>query len=118
MDLTTKTCSVSKGGLPEGFVAIIDITYDFEGVSKETERGWAMSHLVIGSQRVLKKMTTAELNELVKTGYHVRALDAGKQAADPKAAYNAKFASMTESEQNRELAELRAMMKNVKGEKE
>ena len=110
-DVITKTCSVSGGDLPEGYKAKIDVNIDFEGVDKTTERSWAVSHLIISIQRVLKKLKTAELNDLVKTGYSVRALDAGKQASDPTPAYKANFGGMTREEQLKEIEDLQNRMK-------
>lgn len=107
-DVTIKRCSVSGGDLPEGFKAEIDVSIDFDGATPADERAWAMSHLIISVQRVLKKKTTKELNELSKTGYTVRALDAGKQATDPKAAYKAWFRSLSKEEQIEELERLQA----------
>jgi len=111
MDITTKTCSVSGGDLPESYSAKIDIKIDFSGVDKATERSWAVSHLIISIQRVLKKMKTTQLDELAKTGYTVRALDAGKQAVDPTPAYKANFGGKTREDQLKELEELKALMK-------
>jgi len=107
-DITTKTCSVSGGDLPEGFKANIDVNIDFEGATPADIRNWAMSHLIISVQRVLKKKTTKELNELAKTGYAVRALDAGKSAADPKAAYKTWFKGLSKDEQMAEIERLQA----------
>lgn len=107
-DITTKRCSVSGGDLPEGFKIDIDVNIDFEGATPADERAWAMSHLIISVQRVLKKKTTKELNELSKTGYNVKALDAGKQATDPKAAYKAWFKGLTKDEQMAEIERLQA----------
>ena len=110
MDITTKTCSVSGGDLPESYSAKIDVSIDFAGVDKATERAWAVSHLIISIQRVLKKMKTAQLDELAKTGYTVRALDAGKQAVDPTSAYKANFSGKTREYQLKEIEELEAMV--------
>ena len=111
MDITTKTCSVSGGDLPESYTAKIEVKIDFDGVDKATERSWAVSHLIISIQRVLKKMKTKALDELVKTGYSVRALDAGKIAVDPTPAYKANFGGMTREQQDAQLAELEALRK-------
>jgi len=111
MDTTTKACSVSGGDLPEGYKAVIDVTIDFDGVDKATERSWAVSHLIISIQRVLKKMKTKDLDELEKTGYSVRALDAGKQATDPTKAYAALFAGLSPEQQAEHLAGLEALRK-------
>lgn len=110
-DITTKTCSVSGGDLPEGYKATIDVKINFDGVDKATERSWAVSHLIISIQRVLKKLKTAELNELAKTGYSVRALDAGKQASDPTQAFQTLFAGLSPELQAEHLAGLEALRK-------
>jgi len=107
----TKTCSISGGDLPEGFKTNIDVTFDFNGATPADERGWAVSHLIISVQRVLKKMRTAELEKLSKDGYTVRALDAGKRASDPTPAFKANFAGKTKEEQLAEIEELKAMMR-------
>ena len=109
--ITTKTCSVSGGDLPESYKATIDVNVDFDGVDATTERSWAVSHLIISIQRVLKKMKTRELDELVKTGYSVRALDAGKQASDPTPAYKSNFGGMTREAQLAEIEDLQSRMK-------
>jgi len=109
--ITTKACSVSGGDLPESYKATIDVNVDFEGVDKATERSWAVSHLIISIQRVLKKMKTKDLDELEKTGYSVRALDAGKTAADPTPAYKANFGGMTREAQLAEIEDLQGRMK-------
>ena len=109
-DITSKTCKVSEGDLPEGYSAKVEVNIDFEGVDKATERAWAVSHLIISIQRVLKKMKTAELNELVKTGYNVRALDAGKRAVDVTVAYKGSFAGKTRDEQLAEIEALKELM--------
>ena len=108
-DITSKTCSVSGGDLPEGYSAKIDVKIDFDGVDKATERSWAVSHLIISIQRVLKKMKTSVLDELVKTGYSVRALDAGKQAVDVTKAFSALFAGSSPEQQAKHLAGLEAL---------
>ena len=110
-DIITKTCSVSGGDLPDGYKAKIDINVDFDGVDKPTERSWAVSHLIISIQRVLKKMKTKDLDALGKTGYNVRALDAGKQAVDPTPAYKSNFVGLSKEQQETELAELEALRK-------
>lgn len=107
----TKTCSVSGGDLPEGYKQNIDITFDFSGASDADVQGWAVSHLVIATQRALKKMSTKELDVLSKDGYTVRALDAGKRSVDVTAAFKGSFASMSEDEQKAQLEELMALMK-------
>ena len=111
MDITTKACSVSGGDLPDSYKQTIDVSVDFEGVDKATERSWAVSHLIISIQRVLKKLKTSELNELAKSGYSVLALTAGKQIADPTPAYKSNFAGLTKEQQETELAELEALRK-------
>lgn len=110
-DITTKTCSVSGGDLPDSYKQTIDVSIDFEGVDKATERSWAVSHLIISIQRVLKKLKTKELDELKKSGYAVLALTAGKQIADPTPAYKANFGGLTKEQQEAELAELEALRK-------
>lgn len=109
--IVTKTCSVSGGDLPEGYKATIDVNIDFEDVDSTTERSWAVSHLIISIQRVLKKMKTAELDKLEKTGYAVRALDAGKIAVDPTQAYSTLFAGLSPELQAEHLAGLEALRK-------
>jgi len=109
--IITKTCSVSGGDLPESYKAKIDINVDFDGVDAATERAWAVSHLIISIQRVLKKMKTKALDELEKTGYNVRALDAGKIATDPTPAYKANFGGMTREQQLAEIEDLQGKMK-------
>lgn len=111
MDITTKTCSVSGGDLPDSYKQTIDVSIDFEGVDKATERSWAVSHLVISIQRVLKKLKTAELDKLAKSGYSVLALTAGKQAVDPTPAYKANFGGLTREAQLAEIEELQSKMK-------
>jgi len=110
-DITTKLCSVSGGDLPEGYSAKINLEIDFDGVDKVTERSWAVSHLVIAIQRVLKKKSTRELDELAKTGYSVRALDAGKRVADPVATFKTLFAGLSPEQQAEHLAGLEALRK-------
>jgi len=110
-DITTKTCSISGGDLPESYKATIDVNIDFEGVDKLTERSWAVSHLIISIQRVLKKMKTRELDELAKTGYSVRALAAGKQATDVVKAFGTLFAGLSPELQAEHLAGLEALRK-------
>ena len=105
-----KTCSISGGDLPEGFKRSIDITFDMAGATESDRDGWAISHLVISVQRVLKKMTTEELNELVKTGYRVRAVDAGKRGVDVTKAYKGSFSGKSRDEQLAEIEELTAIM--------
>ena len=106
----TKTCSISGGDLPEGYKRSIDITFDMTGATESDRDGWAISHLVISAQRALKKMTTTELNELAKTGYKCRALDAGKRAVDVTAAYKGSFAGKTREDQLAEIEALTAIM--------
>ena len=112
MDVTTKACSISGGDLPESYKATIDINIDFDGVDKATERAWAVSHLIISIQRVLKKMKTKDLDELEKTGYSVRALDTGKQATDVVKAFGTLFAGLSPELQAEHIAGLEALRKD------
>ncbi len=111
----TKMCKVSGGGLPEGFEAKIEVEIDYDGVDSVTERSWATSHLIIAIQRVLKRKSVSELNELAKTGYKTRALDAGKSVPDPTQAYRARFERMTLEEQQAELARLEEITRRING---
>lgn len=110
-DIITKTCSVSGGDLPEGYSAKIDIKIDFDGATASDVKGWAVSHLIISIQRVLKKMKTAELDKLEASGYSVRALDAGKRAVDPTAAFQSLFAGLSPELQAEHLKGLEALRK-------
>ena len=110
----TRTCKVSAGKLPEGFEAKVEVEFDFAGVDAGTERSWAVSHLIISVQRVLRTKATTELNELVKTGYKVKATDAGKGSIiDVQAAYNARFNKMPMEEKLAEIARLEEITKQV-----
>ena len=109
----TRTCKVSAGKLPEGFEAKVEVEFEFTGVDAGTERSWAVSHLIIAVQRVLRNKTTAELNELSKTGYKVKAVDAGKGIVDVSAAYKARFATMTVEDQMKEIERLTELTKQV-----
>ena len=107
----SKVCKVSGGNLPDGFEAKVDVTIDYEGISDDTMRDWATSHVIINVQRVLRNKTTNELTQLAKDGYEVKASMAGRGTSDPKAAYKSKFSAMNEDEQNAEIAELEALRK-------
>lgn len=111
-NIITKTCSVSGGDLPEAYKAKIDVNIDFDGVDKATERSWAVSHLIISIQRVLKKMKTKDLDALEEgDGYNVRALDAGKMAVDVTKAFSTLFAGLSPELQAEHLAGLEALRK-------
>ena len=108
----TRTCKVAKGGLPKGFEAKVEVEFDFDGVDASVERSWAVSHLIISVQRVLRSKNTTALNELVKTGYKVKAIDAGKGGVvDVQAAYNVRFEKMTNEEKMKEIARLTEITK-------
>jgi len=110
----TRTCKVSAGKLPEGFEAKVEVEFDFAGVDVATERSWAVSHLIIAVQRVLRNKTTAELNQLTELGYHVKAVDAGKGAiVDVNAAYKARFKKMPNEDQLKEIERLTKLMKQI-----
>jgi len=110
---TSKMCKVSGGGLPTGFEAKIDVTIDYEGVSEDQIAAWATSHLIINAQRLLRSKTTAELNELAKTGFELNAALVGtRKAVDVNKAYKSSFAGMTREEQLAQIAELEADLKN------
>ena len=110
----TRTCKVSAGKLPKGFEAKVEVEFDFDGVDASVERSWAVSHLIISVQRVLRSKNTTALNELVKTGYKVKAIDAGKGGVvDVNAAYKARFATMTNEDQLKEIERLTELTKQV-----
>lgn len=105
-----RTCSVRRDKDDERAYKI-DITFDFEDVEEDQIVEWAVSHLVINAQRVLRTKTDGELGQIETTGYHVKASEAGKGAArDPIAAFKRKFASMTPEEKRAALEDLEGMI--------
>ena len=110
---TSKMCKVSGGGLPDGFEAKVDVELDYTGVSEVDILNRAVSHDIIGVQRILRAMTTSELNELAKTGYKFNAALVGtRKTVDVNKAYKTKFCGMTRDEQLAQIAELENELKD------
>ena len=110
-------CKVSGGDLPDGFEAKIDVELDYTDVKEDEILSRAVSHDIIGVQRTLRTKTTAELNELAKTGYKFNAALVGtRKAVDVNKAYKSKFAGMTREEQLAQIAELEASVKTDEDE--
>lgn len=107
-----RTCSVRKDNESERKFKI-DVTVDFDDVAEDQIVEWAMSHLIINAQRVLRTKTDSELAALEKTGHTVKASEAGRGASrDPIAAFKRKFAGMTKTERLAAIADLEGMVED------
>lgn len=107
-----RSCSVKRDKDDERSFKI-DITFDFEGTEEDQVIEWAVSHLVINAQRVLRTKSEDELVTLEKAGYNVKASEAGRGSRrDPLGAYKRKFAGLSKDDKLAQLAELEAMIED------
>lgn len=70
-------CNVSGGSLPDGYKIMLHMEINFEGVSPDRERAWAVSNRVIAWQREARKLSTKTLEDMAKNTIPIHASQCG-----------------------------------------
>ena len=97
----------------------IRVNIDYSGVSDTDIRSWLNGNRRIPLQRVLRSMTSAEIDALDGTTFMAETIGQKvKSDEQVKAEYMARFNTASDSDKARMIAELQAQMKVVKDEDE
>jgi len=97
----------------------IRVNIDYSGVSDTDIRSWLNGNRRISLQRVLRSMTSAEIDALDGTTFMAETIGQKvKSDEQVKAEYMARFNTASDSDKARMIAELQAQMKVVKDEDE
>lgn len=97
----------------------IRVNIDYSSVSDTDIRSWLNGNRRISLQRVLRSMTTAEIDALDGTTFMAETIGQKvKSDEQVKAEYMARFNTASDSDKARMIAELQAQMKVVKDEDE